>query len=478
MTVLDTNKSIHRYFEEIAKIPHGSFKEEKIANYLEDFAKEQNLDYIRDEMHNIIMYKPASKGYENHEPVMLQGHMDMVNEKNNDSQHDFDNDPLDLYIEDGFLKAKGTTLGADDGCGVVYMLAILSNKDLKHPPLDCVFTVQEEVGLIGAMHIQAKDIHAKRMIGLDSGNEKEVCISSSGGRRTIITKKLQWEENSNQTYTLVVKGLLGGHSGGEIDKERGNANKIAIRAMYHLLSNDIEIQLSNIHGGLKENAIPRECEITFNSASSLEEINQIVNKVQADIQFELEFSDKDVSVKVKKTTSQTEVISSLHSKQIIQMMYIMPNGFMNKSLAIPGLTTVSLNMGVTRIEDKELKIYYSIRSPMASAKEELSKQLDAIASIFDCQTVVKNDYPGWQYDDNSPLRKQYISYVKQAENFDIQSEASHGGLETGIFKGLIPELDIITIGPDMYDIHTPDERLSLSSFDKCYNRLVGFLETL
>ncbi|MFV0394635.1 MAG: aminoacyl-histidine dipeptidase, partial [Coprobacillaceae bacterium] len=156
----------------------------------------------------------------------------------------------------------------------------------------------------------------------------------------------------------------------------------------------------------------------------------------------------------------------------------MPNGFMNKSLAIPGLTTVSLNMGVTRIEDKELKIYYSIRSPMASAKEELSKQLDAIASIFDCQTVVKNDYPGWQYDDNSPLRKQYISYVKQAENFDIQSEASHGGLETGIFKGLIPELDIITIGPDMYDIHTPDERLSLSSFDKCYNRLVGFLEAL
>lgn len=478
MAVLDSNKAIHRYFEEIASIPHGSFHEEKIADYIESFAKRLQLTYIRDEMHNMIIYKPASKGYEEHPAVMLQGHMDMVNEKNHDSNHDFDNDPLDLYIEDGYLKARGTTLGADDGCGVVYMLAILADTSLKHPDLECVFTVQEEVGLHGAMNIQAKDIHARRMIGLDSGHESEVCTSSSGGRRVVISRYVALESNSKPTYKLVVDGLLGGHSGGEIDKERGNANKIAVRTLFHLLKHDIDVNIISIFGGLKENAIARECQIIFNSASSLESIQEVVAKVNQDVRFELEFSDGNVEIDVEPYQKTVNALSSKVSKEIIEMLYVVPDGFRNKSMVIEGLTTVSLNMGVVRLEDNYVKAYFSIRSPMESAREELSNQLSCIATAYHCEYDVNNDYPGWQYDAHSNLRKQWLDFVFQREGVTLQSEASHGGLETGIFKGILPDLDIVTMGPNMQYIHTPDEQLELASFEKCYDRLVGFLEIL
>lgn len=478
MSKLDTSIMINKYFEEISAIPHGSFNEKELCDYIENFVKELKLEYFRDEMDNIIVYKPASSGFEDHEPVMLQGHLDMVNEKNNDSKHDFIKDSLSLYVEDGYLKAKGTTLGADDGCGVAYMLAILADKSLKHPRLECVFTVQEEVGLLGAMNIKKENIHSKRMIGLDSGDENEVCISSSGGRRTIITKKVDFIEDFSSTYELIIDGLLGGHSGGEIHLEKGNANKIASRVMYYLISNDIDIKLIDINGGLKENAIARECKVIFNSNSTENEIRKLTDKVLNDVKFELEFSDKDVNIRVNKINQITKVIDLLQSNQIIKMMYIMPNGFMHKSMVIEGLTTVSLNMGVIRLEDNILKIYYSIRSPMMSAKEDLSNQLGCIAELFNAQYVVKNDYPGWQYDKDSKFRKQYIDFVKEVEGTKIIPVAGHGGLETGIFKGLIEELDIIAIGPNMQFIHTPDEQLELNSFIKCYNRLTKFLEIL
>lgn len=478
MAVLDNNKAIHKYFEDITKIPHGSYHEEKISDYIEAFAKEHNLLYKRDDMHNIIIYKPASAGYEDHAPIMLQAHMDMVNEKNNDSDHDFDNDPLDLYIENGYIKAHGTTLGADDGCGVVYMLAILADKSYKHPALECVFTVQEEVGLNGAVNIQAEDICSRRMIGLDSGNETNVCISSSGGRKVEISRFLSFQSNTKPTYELTVSGLLGGHSGGEIHKERGNANKIAIRALYHLTKQDIDVNIINITGGLKENAIPRECTVIFNSTASLEDLQFVINKVKEDVRFELEFSDQNVDIAVKGHTKIVNAIHNKASKEIIDMLYIAPDGFQHRSMAIKGLTTVSLNLGVIRIEDNHLKAHFSIRSPMESAKEELSNQLKCIANVFGCEASIYNDYPGWQYEPNSSLRQQWISFVEQSEGVTLASEASHGGLETGIFKGKIPDLDIITMGPNMQYIHTPDEQLELASFDKCYYRLVNFLETL
>lgn len=478
MTVLDINKTINAYFEDIARIPHGSFNEKGISDYIEEFAKQRQLEYKRDDMNNIIIYKPATSGYQSHESVMLQAHVDMVNEKNKDSNHNFDKDPLQLYIDNGHLKAKGTTLGADDGCGVVYMLAILDNQDLQHPPLTCVFTVQEEVGLLGAMHIKALDIRASRMIGLDSGNENTVCISSSGGCNALLTKYIAFGSNSKPSYILVVKGLRGGHSGGEIHKERGNANKLAVRAMYQLLKNDIDVNIVDINGGLKDNAIPRECQILFNSATPLSKIEEVIVQVQKDVRFELAFSDKDVTFTIEEYQKTVNAINDKVTKEIIDMLYLAPNGFRNKSMAIEGLTTVSLNMGIVKIEDNHLNVTFSIRSPMESARKELANELTCLAQLFNCDCAISGDYPGWQYDEHSAFRKQWIAFVEETEHLTLKSEASHGGLETGIFKGKIPSLDIITMGPNMYDIHTPQESLELASFEKCYHRLINFLATL
>lgn len=477
MAVLDTNLMINKYFEDIAKIPHGSYHEEKIADYIEDIAMNYGLKYERDQMHNMIVFKDASKGYEKHETLMLQGHLDMVNEKNNDSDHDFENDSLDLYVEDGYLHARGTTLGADDGCGVCYMLAILTDNTLKHPPLECVFTVQEEVGLCGAMGIDTSSLNATRMIGLDSGHEGETCTTSSGGRDVVITKQIMGEDNQSSVYVLSVKGLLGGHSGSYIDKGRGNANKIVGRILYTLLQNGIDVRLIDITGGLKANAIPRECEAVFASENSYDDISAIVQECYRDIYKELEISDSGLEI----ILSQDECdvcICSKDSEAIITMMYLGLNGCIEKSQAIKDLTIASLNMAVIRTHDDYLTIHYSIRSPLESMRNELTNQLRTIAMLMNASVDVFNDYPGWDYDPNSKLRSQFKDFYYQYSQKELKETASHGGLETGIFKGKMKDLDIITMGPDMNDIHTPDERLNIASYVNTYQMLIQFLETL
>lgn len=477
MSVLDTNVPIFYYFEEISKIPHGSFHEKDIADYIENIAIQHKLSYVRDEMNNIIIFKDATIGYEDHEPLILEAHTDMVNEKNNDSDHCFDEDPLDLYVEDGFLHARGTTLGADDGYGVCYMLAILTDSSLKHPPLECVFTVQEEVGLCGAMGLDTSVLNAKRMIGLDSETEGETCTSSSGGNDTLITKPITGEDNESPVYVLEVKGLIGGHSGECIHLGRGNANKIAARILYHLLKNGTDIRLVDITGGLKNNAIPRECVVSFASDTPYEDIYSCVEKCEKDIKIELENSDPNFTIHLFEDESDV-CICSQDSEAIISIMYLAPNGFIEKSQVIDNLTTLSLNMGVVRTLEDSVTIEYSLRSPLASARHELVLQLEHIASLYNAYIQVSNDYPGWDYDPNSKLRRQLKDFYKLKVGNDLKEVATHGGLETGIFKGKIPELDIVTLGPNMSGIHTPEEKLDLESYLQTYQLLVDFIETL
>ena len=477
MTVLDKNVLIHYYFEEISKIPRGSYNEEGIADYIESLAVEKKWQYERDEMNNIIIFKDATPGYEDHEPLMLEAHMDMVNEKNSDSDHDFDNDPLDLYVEDGFLHARGTTLGADDGYGVSYMLALLTDENVKHPPLECVFTVQEEVGLYGATGLDTSHLKAKRMIGLDSENEGETCTSSSGGMDLLITKPIIGQDNDSPVYVLEIKGLLGGHSGDCIHKGRGNANKLAARVLYHMLKKGIDVRLVDITGGLKNNAIPRECVVAFASDSDIQDIENCVNECYKDIQKELEISDPHVTMHLYEDESDV-CITAKDSEALISIMYLARNGMIEQSQAIAGLTILSLNMGVVRTHDDCITIDYSIRSPLKSARDELALQLDTIASLFNAYTEKSGDYPGWDYDPHSVLRKQFKDFYKLYTNEELKEVATHGGLETGVLKGKIPELDIITMGPNMEDIHTPDERLDIQSFDNTYELLVRFIETL
>lgn len=477
MPVLDTNILINAYFEDIAQIPHGSYNEEGIADYIESVAQEQQLRYVRDEMNNIVIYKEATEGYENHAPVMLQGHMDMVNEKNNDSNHDFENDPLDLYVEDGCLCAKGTTLGADDGYGICYMLAILTDDTLVHPSLECVFTVQEEVGLYGAAGLDASILHSKRMIGLDSETEGETCTSSSGGCDLSMIKSIHYQNNEKPVYQIEVKGLLGGHSGECINKGRGNANKICARLLYQLLKNGIDVQLVDITGGLKNNAIPRECVATFASYNSYDEIKVIVYSLYEDIRKELEIGDPDIQVNVKQDESDICIFAD-ESESIISMMFLAINGCIEQSQVIPGLTTVSLNMGIVRMNENEIIIDYSIRSPLKSARQNLCQQLELVTQIYNGFVQISGDYLGWDYDPHSQLRCQFKDFYLQKTGQQLKEVATHGGLETGIFKGKIPELDIITMGPNMSDIHTPDEKLDIQSYLNTYQLLVEFIATL
>ena len=478
MAILTESIAIFKYFEEISKIPRGSFHEEKISNYLVEFAKKNKLKYFQDDMKNVIIYKDGTKGYENHPPVMLQGHIDMVCEKDYDYDHDFDNDPLKLYVEDGYLHAKGTTLGADDGYAISYMLAILESKDIDHPPLDCVFTVQEEVGMLGVRNISADKIRAKRMISMDTGNEAVTCVSSSGGRRVTVTKELNQINNNWNTYRLKIEGLLGGHSGKFINKERGNANKIAFRMLQHL-SKKTKIRLVNITGGLKANAIARECVVEFAVDTSLSVVQQIFENIMTKIQTELEFSDPDLTYSLNQLPKKAPVcFDEKTSQEAIDLIYLLPDGFKAKSMVIDDLTTVSLNLGQMEVVDNKIKCHYLIRSPLTSAREELTNEIELLTSLLNASVQIESDYPGWNYETNSFMRDILKEVIKEQLGTEMITQASHGGLEIGILKGLIPELDIITIGPECSGAHTPEEKMNLASFLKMYEVLKAILKKL
>ncbi len=478
MSVLNENIAIYKYFEEISKIPRGSYHEQKISQYIVEFAAKHHLEYYQDDMYNVIVYKDASIGYEDHEPVMLQAHMDMVWEKEDDCDIDFMNDPLDLYIEDGWLKARGTTLGADDGYGIAYMLAILDDDTLAHPPLDCVFTVQEEIGLCGAMHLKAENLRAKRMIGLDSGSEISTCVSSSGGLRCEVNKPLVRKDNNYNTFKLTVSGLLGGHSGTFIDKERGNANKIAFCMLQHL-SDEIEVYLVDVVGGSKENAIPRLCEVTFACDTSIKYIDLIFRQIYKNIQVKYEHSDPNIIYHLEQIPQKAPYSYDLQtSKETINLIYLLPNGFKAKSTVIDNLTTISLNLGVITINDDVLKACYQIRSPMQFAKEELAYEIEPLSKLFYASIIKASDYPGWNYETQSPMRKLFKQVIQDELHDELIEKASHGGLEIGVFKGLIPDLDIITLGPISYNAHTPNETMNLESFQKMYHVLTTYLSKL
>lgn len=479
MAVLDQTIPIFRYFEEICQIPHGSFEEQRVADYVESFAREKGLSVVRDQMNNLVIYKEGSAGKEHLPPLMLQAHMDMVNEKNQGCSHDFSADPLELFVEDGWLRARGTTLGGDDGYGVAYMMALLADETLVHPPFVCVFTVQEEVGLCGAMGLDPKLLKADRLINLDADVEGNVFVSSSGGRDVLVTKHLDWLKNDAPVYELEIKGLSGGHSGGEIHKERGNANKIAARILLALLRAGLDVRLMDLNGGLKDNAIPRECWCSFASASGKERLQAVTDQCRKELKEELAFSDIGIQVNLKESSRKAEIsVSRADTVSVVSLMFLAPNGMQARSMAIEGLTTVSLNLGVARIEEGSLTLHFSLRSPMLSAREELTWKLELLSKVYGAKCQVRNDYPGWNYDETSALRKAFGAYYEKVTGKAIVEEATHGGLETGVFKGYNENLDIISVGPEILDLHTPDERMNLESFARVYDILRGFIETL
>ncbi|MBQ1467128.1 MAG: beta-Ala-His dipeptidase [Solobacterium sp.] len=472
----DLTKPHCYWFNEISKIPHPSRQEKQISDFIVEFAKERGLYWKQDHVWNVIVEKPATPGYENAEPIILQAHIDMVPAKTEGSAHNFETDPLTLYVdEEGWLHAKDTTLGDDDGHGVAYMLAILDDDELPHPYLQCYFTTMEEVGLLGSMELKAEDIKADRMISLDGGGETTTAISAAGGCNVFIRKEITWEENTLPGYQINVTGLIGGHSGG-IDKEKGNAIVIASRVLEEAGRKGIDIRLANIKGGEKDNAIPRLTEVQFVSSADAEDICAAVKESEKNIRTELEFSDPDVKITVKPIDTPEKVMDEKTSNSVIDYAYLMPNGFLHKSMVIENLTVTSLNLGVVTTNDKEVFYDILIRSAMDHATDDVKDRLHVLAELLDMRFELAGRYAGWNYEPVSPMRDLMKSVVEKRGN-EYKEFAVHGGCECGVFKALNPKLDILTFGPIGSGAHTPEEKLDLASFDRSYEMLKEMVST-
>jgi dipeptidase D len=469
----DLNKRHCYWFNELCKIPHGSRNEKQLSDYIVQFAKDHGFKYKQDEVFNVIIDKDASAGYENSEPLILQAHMDMVCEKNRDCEHDFLKDPLDLYVEDGLLKARGTTLGADDGTGVAYMLAILEDDTLKHPKLSCIFTTMEEIGLLGANELKPEDVHGHRLISLDGGGECHTLLSSAGGGTAVVSRKISYVNNDDPCLSIVVKGLLGGHSGGDIHLEKGNANKLAIRIVKEAQLAGFELKLVSFNGGMKDNAIPREANAVV-SCDRVQELKKFVAEKEKEIWKEFEFSDAGFKVETEDVKCDKRM-SDEDSKAVVDMLYLFPNGFKNRSMVIEGLTTTSLNVGVVKTENDSVEIDALVRAALDSNTDDLLNQIKVLSELLGFAYKVEGKYPGWSYSEVSPMRDVFQK-VCEANGKTLEISAAHGGCECGVFKGLDPQVDIISFGPITRYIHTPDEELDLSSFDRSYKLLTQIVE--
>lgn len=473
MTVLDQNKAHHRFFEEITKIPHGSHEEKPLSDYLVEFAKARQLEYYQDDIHNVIIYKKASCGYEDHPTIMLQGHIDMVCEANEGVEHDFTKDPIQLVLDGDLLRANGTTLGADNGAGAAYMLAVLDDETIKHPALECLFTVQEETTMEGAMQIDPSRIQARRLINVDSEVENYSTTSSCGGTDWHVCTSIEEKEVNKDGYKLVIKGLTGGHSGSMIHLGKGNSIQIAARMLYKL-AKTTKVQLSSFVAKGKVNAIPRECEAVFVCEN---DPTEIMNKEGNDVLKELEFTDNGFTWELVPCHVE-KAMCGCESKKLLSFMLVLPNGMLQRSEVLDGLTVSSNNMGVATIANGNVMIEGSCRGNLTSYFMDTYEKITALANVYGYEAQDENYYPCWDYNANSPLRDVMVKVHKEFYGFDMVCEGHHAGLECGIFKEKFPEMDIITFGPTMNDVHSPSENMSMSSFDKVYDFLVKLIAEL
>ncbi|CAM3656166.1 beta-Ala-His dipeptidase [Erysipelothrix urinaevulpis] len=467
--------AVMKYFEEISKIPRASFDEKRISDTLKEFAIERNLKFIQDDMYNIIIFKEASKGYEKAPVVMLQSHIDMVAEKNKDSDHDFDHDPIELIVKDGVLWANNTTLGADNGVGVAYMMALLDQGEA-HPALECVFTVQEETGLTGAAMLDTSMLKSELCVGLDSSGDTETCVSTSGGVRGLMEKEIQFESGSFETLKIEVRGLLGGHSGGEIDQERANANKLAAILLHHALKKDPKTCLVDFDGGLKMNAITREADLEIAVSDSVA-VESELNRVKEEMLKQYEFSDAGLTISISQSTSDKK-LNQKDTLAIKNLLFMLPYGVIQKSKAIDDLVITSANIGTIRTESNRFEVTVSLRATQAYVLDVVMDQVAYLAQVNGFEIDYSSHYPGWDFDSQSKFRQRLKDVYRDIRGSEMLETATHGGMELGIWKDKMNHLDIISFGPNMYDIHTPNEHLDIESFEKTYILLEKLLESL
>ncbi|MDY2589905.1 MAG: aminoacyl-histidine dipeptidase [Agathobacter sp.] len=472
---LEPNK-VFKYFEEIAAIPHGSRNTKQISDYLVAFAEAHNLEHYQDNLNNVVIIQEASNGYENAEPVIIQGHMDMVCEKENGCNIDFEKDGLDLYIDDDFIKAKGTTLGGDDGIAVAYALAILDSPEILHPRLEVVITVDEEIGMLGAIDIDLSMLKGHQMLNIDSDVEGSFLTSCAGGMSLNASIPVSRQSKKGTLINLQISGLLGGHSGGEIDKERANADILMGRLLEEIFANS-PFGIVNLEGGLKDNAIPRECSCQIIAPDeNTELITDVVSSVENTLKKEFSVSDPQLTVTTEIIgEAEKEILDFASLNKIIFYLRTIPNGVINMSQVIPGLVETSLNLGIMKLNDNSLDTVTSIRSSVSSRKEDLKNRIVNIVDILGGEVEIEGDYPAWEYKNESPLRDKIEQTYTKLFGTKPVFEAIHAGLECGILSDKIDNLDCVSFGPNNFDIHTPQERLSISSTKRIWDFLVEFL---
>lgn len=473
-------EKVFAYFEDICQIPHGSQNTKAISDYCVDFAKSHGLKYIQDEENNVIIFKDGSAGYEDSEPVIIQGHLDMVCEKENGVDIDFEKDGLKLYVDGDFLKAEGTTLGGDDGIAVAYALAILDDDTLEHPPLEIVFTIDEEIGMLGAESMDLSMLKGRKLLNIDSDVEGIFLASCAGGLQAVCELPVSRVETEGTSYEIKVTGLQGGHSGSEIDKERGNANWLLGRAL-DTLNREIPLAIAHMEGGLKDNAIPREAvaAVVMESGTADEDLYAKIEEIGQELKKEFQASDPDISVLCeKKESGMQSVLHGSAASKILFFLRMMPNGIQNMSMDIPGLVETSLNAGVMKLEEDHFSVQFAVRSSVTGRKWEVADRLTFLTEFLGGEITIGGDYPAWEYKADSDMRKLMADTYQELFGEEAKIEAIHAGLECGLFSGKIPGLDCISFGPNNYDIHTPSERLSISSTQKIWKLLVEFLRRL
>ncbi len=470
-------EKVFYYFEEITKIPHGSGNVGQISDYLADFARERNLFCIQDEWKNIIIKKDATSGYEKEPVVILQGHMDMVAVKKPDCDIDMKTQGLRVAVDGDKVYAQGTSLGGDDGIAVAYALAILDSDDLKHPGLEVIITVDEETGMDGAREIDLSMLKGHRMLNLDSEDEGIFLTSCAGGAKVDCRLELQKTTVDGVSYEVNVTGLLGGHSGVEIHKERGNSNCLFGRILWNL-AQEMEIGLVSVNGGLADNAIPRETKAALIvKKADCEKFEKIANKTAAKIAEELATKDPDFKFEMAVgATGSFACTSPADTQKVAAFLVALPNGVQGMSADMPGLVETSLNMGILKYHDNVLRASFAVRSSVESAKEALIQKMASVVQLTGGTYSVAGDYPGWKYRVDSPLREKMVALYEQMYGVRPKVEAIHAGLECGLLGSKIEDLDCVSFGPQMNDIHTTEETLSIASTARVWEYLVRLLE--
>ena len=468
--------TVFGFFEEICAIPHGSRNTKAISDYLVNFAKERNLHCIQDEANNVIIFQEGTCGYEDHPPVILQGHMDMVCEKDADCPLDMAAEGLDVTHDGKSVFARGTTLGGDDGIALAYAMALLDDTTIPHPPLEVVITVDEEIGMLGAAAIDLSDLKGRTMINLDSEDEGIFTVSCAGGATATILLPEERRAVYGPCIRLSVDGLQGGHSGAEIHRNRANANKVMGQFMSRIQAM-MPLCLTSFSGGSKDNAIPRSCQATMVAmGTNLERINDIAAALQAEIRETYDEPEATVQAFDVDALGGNSLTTEVTAK-VIALLCACPNGVQAMSKEMPGLVQTSLNLGIAKLGNG-MSLTFSVRSSVNAEKQELLKKLQELAQFHGAAYSQMGEYPAWEYRADSNLRDVMVQTYTEMYGKDPQVLAIHAGLECGLLGEKLPGLDCVSIGPQMHDIHTSREKLEIASTERVWKYLLEVLKKL